>query len=89
MYSEDTDLFARLLGKGFAVTWVADAVVTHPHPTESAGDSRRRAAEAVRSELRYMRNTTGGWGHWYTGSVSASTPGFGLCCSRLPGCRAR
>jgi GT2 family glycosyltransferase/glycosyltransferase involved in cell wall biosynthesis len=53
-YSEDTDLFARLLGHGFAVTWVADAVVTHPHPTESAGDSRRRVAEAVRSELRYM-----------------------------------
>jgi hypothetical protein len=54
MYSEDADLFARMVRHGYLVAWVADAIVSHPFPIESATISTRREAEKVTSELRYM-----------------------------------
>ncbi len=54
MYSEDTDLFARLVAKDHLVAWVPDAIVTHPLPDESVDLAARREAEIVNAELQYM-----------------------------------
>lgn len=62
MYSEDADLFARMVQRGYAVAWVEDAPVTHPLPVEAAERSSRREAEKVTSELRYIRKHFGRWG---------------------------
>jgi len=59
MYSEDADLFARMVERGYLVAWVADAVVSHPFPIESVPISTRREAEKVKSELRYIRKHFG------------------------------
>ncbi len=59
MYSEDTDLFARLVERGLSTAWVDDAHVTHPHPTEPSSMTRRRETEKVHAELRYMRKRFG------------------------------
>ena len=62
MYSEDTDLFARMVQRGYMVAWVDDALVSHPLPVEAAESSSRREAEKVTSELRYIRKHFGRWG---------------------------
>jgi GT2 family glycosyltransferase/methionyl-tRNA formyltransferase len=59
MYSEDADLFARMAQHRYLVSWVGDAVVSHPVPVEPALMSTRREAEKVTSELRYMRKHFG------------------------------
>jgi N-acetylglucosaminyl-diphospho-decaprenol L-rhamnosyltransferase len=64
MYSEDTDLFARIVESGHKIAWVADATVTHPFPDESTTASSRREVEKIRSSTRYMRKHYG-----YAGAV--------------------
>ena len=59
MYSEDTDLMARLVERGSTTVWVEDALVTHPHPTESSAMTGRRETEKVYAELRYIRKHFG------------------------------
>jgi teichuronic acid biosynthesis glycosyltransferase TuaH len=60
MYSEDADLFLRLVARGHFVAWVPDAIVTHPFRDEPAEMSSRREAEIVNAELQYMRKHFGG-----------------------------
>jgi teichuronic acid biosynthesis glycosyltransferase TuaH len=55
MYSEDTDLFARLLARGHLLAWVNDAIVTHPYRDESAELRARRQVEILNAEFQYMR----------------------------------
>ncbi|HUP18308.1 MAG TPA: glycosyltransferase family 2 protein [Acidimicrobiia bacterium] len=59
MYSEDVDLFARLVAQGRLVAWVDDAIVTHPYRDEPAPLAARREAEIVHAELQYMRKHFG------------------------------
>ena len=59
MYAEDTDLFTRLVDRGFAFSWVVEAGTVHPKPTESRAMSRRRAVEMVRGDSRYMQKHSG------------------------------
>jgi teichuronic acid biosynthesis glycosyltransferase TuaH len=54
MYSEDTDLFMRLIETGHLVAWVPEAIVTHPFRDEPADFAARREAEIVKGELQYM-----------------------------------
>ena len=60
MYSEDTDLFLRLIARDHLVVWVPDAIVTHPFRDEPAEMSARRETEIVTAELQYMRKHFGG-----------------------------
>ncbi len=60
MYSEDADLFRRLVARAYLIAWVPEAVVTHPFRDEPAEMSVRREAEIVNAELQYMRKHFGG-----------------------------
>jgi GT2 family glycosyltransferase len=87
MYGEDADLFARLAQRGYRFAWVADAVVTHPHPHEDPISSGRRATEAVRGELRYAQKHAGRLGALaYRGAVIVDSA-LRLAALSLPGVR--
>jgi teichuronic acid biosynthesis glycosyltransferase TuaH len=69
MYSEDADLFLRLVAHGNLIAWVPNAIVTHPFRDEPAETSARRETEIVTAELQYMQKHFGGTLTFRTGVV--------------------